>query len=182
MVIRQQALIVVPAIIGILASIFGLLGYFIGIIFGIPSRLGMPLILRSVGYVVLTLGFFLMGWIFKYKKPIEILISTYVTMLKSIKRTPLGKVSSRKELLILQGPQRHVRHPMYFAVVVLFLGWWLVFDRTFLLFMALFFFLWFNAVVIPFEEKELKALYEEEYKAYAKAVPRFFPSLKCRWH
>jgi protein-S-isoprenylcysteine O-methyltransferase Ste14 len=48
--------------------------------------------------------------------------------------------------------------------------------------MTFLFFLWFNLVVIRFEEKELKALYREEYETYAKSVPRFFPSLKCNWH
>ena len=70
---------------------------------------------------------------------------------------------------------------MYFAVVVLLLGWWLTLDFTFLLFMAFFFFLWFNLVVIRFEEKELRSLYGDEYEAYAQAVPRFFPSWKRRW-
>jgi protein-S-isoprenylcysteine O-methyltransferase Ste14 len=66
--------------------------------------------------------------------------------------------------------------------VVLLFGWWLVLAYTFLLFMAFFFFLWFNLVVIRFEEKELRALYGKQYETYAKTVPRFFPSLKCRWH
>jgi protein-S-isoprenylcysteine O-methyltransferase Ste14 len=180
--IRQQALIVVPLIISVLASAFGALGYFIGIVFGLPSRLFMPPTLHGVGVVVLALGFLFMGWLFRYRKPTEILTSTYVTMRKSIRRKRLDDTSARTEPLILQGPQRHVRHPLYFAVVVLLLGWWLVLDYTFLLFMAFLFFLWFNLVVIRFEEKELKALYREEYETYAKSVPRFFPSLKCRWH
>jgi protein-S-isoprenylcysteine O-methyltransferase Ste14 len=180
--IRQQALIVVPLIISILASAFGVLGYFIGIAFGMPSRLCMPPALRGVGIVILALGFLFMGWLFRYRKPAEILISTYVTMRKAIRQTRPDDASARTEPLILQGPQRHVRHPLYFAVVVLLLGWWLVLDYTFLFFMAFLFFLWFNLVVIRFEEKELKALYREEYETYAKSVPRFFPSLKCRWH
>jgi protein-S-isoprenylcysteine O-methyltransferase Ste14 len=36
-------------------------------------------------------------------------------------------------------------------------------------------------VVVPFEEKELKALYGQEYEAYVKSVPRFIPSLKSKW-
>ena len=52
---------------------------------------------------------------------------------------------------------------------------------TFLLFMAIFFFLWFNLVVIRFEEQELRALFGEEYEAYASAVPRIVPSWKARW-
>lgn len=180
--IRQQALIVVPLIIGILAGAFCVFGYFIGIAFGMPGRLCMPPALRGVGVVVLALGFLFMGWLFRYRKPTEILVSTYVTMRKAIRRTRPDDASTRTEPLILQGPQRHIRHPLYFAVVLLLLGWWLVLDYTFLLFMAFLFFLWFNLVVIRFEEKELKALYREEYETYAKSVPRFFPSLKCRWH
>jgi protein-S-isoprenylcysteine O-methyltransferase Ste14 len=180
--IRQQVLIVVPLIISVIISAFGALGYFIVIVFGIPSRLGIPLALRGVGIVVLALGFLFLGWLFRYRKPADILTSTYVTMQKAIKRTRPDDTSLRTEPLILQGPQRYVRHPMYFAVVVILLGWWLVLDYTFLLFMTFLFFLWFNVVVIRFEEKELKALYGEEYETYAKVVPRFFPSLKCRWH
>ena len=179
---EQKARIVVPLIIGILASIFGVLGHFMEIAFGMPSRLCMPPALRGVGVVVLALGFSSMGWLFRYRKPADILASTYVTMRKSIRQTRPADASARTEPLILQGPQRYVRHPMYFAVVVLVLGWWLTLDYTFLLFIAFCFFLWFNLVVIRFEEKELKALYGEEYDVYAKTVPRFFPSWKRRWH
>jgi len=70
---------------------------------------------------------------------------------------------------------------MYFTVVVFLLGWWLLLDYTFLLVMAFLFFLWFNGIVIRLEEKELRALYKKEHETYAKSVPRFFPSLKCRW-
>jgi protein-S-isoprenylcysteine O-methyltransferase Ste14 len=178
--LREQALIVVPLIVGALASALGVLAYFMATAFGLPSRLSMPPALRGVGVVVLALGFLIMGWVFRHRKPAEILVSTYVTMRKSIRRTRPDDVSARTEPLILYGPQRHVRHPMYFAVVVLLFGWWLVLDYTFLLFMAFLFFLWFNLVVIHFEEKELKALYGEEYEIYAKSVPRFFPSLKGR--
>jgi len=180
--VRQQALIVVPSIIGVLASAFGVLGYFMEFAFGMPSRLCIPPALRGVGIVMLALGFLFMGWLFRYRKPVEIIVSTYVTMRKSIRRARPDDASARTEPLTLQGPQRHVRHPLYFAVVVLLLGWWLVLDYTFILFMAFLFFLWFNLVVIQFEEKKLKALYGEEYKTYVKSVPRFFPSLKCRWH
>ena len=180
--IKQQALIVVPLVIGVLASVFGVLGYFIGVAFGIPNRLGIPLSIRGIGLILLVLGFLFMGWLFRYRKPNDIIISTFVTMRKSIKGTRPEDASARTEPLVLQGPQRYVRNPLYFADVVLLLGWWLVLDYTFILFMAFLFFLWFNLVVIRFEEKELKALYGEEFETYTKSVPRFFPSLKCRWH
>jgi protein-S-isoprenylcysteine O-methyltransferase Ste14 len=158
------------------------LGYLLGYALGIPDRFHLSPAIRAAGVAVLGLGFAILGWILRYRKPGEILVSTYVTMRKKIRGAPPEEQSSRSEPLILQGPQRYVRHPLYFADVVLLLGWWLALDYTFLLFMTFFFFLWFNLVVIRFEEKELKALYPKEYEAYAKAVPRFFPSLKCRRH
>jgi protein-S-isoprenylcysteine O-methyltransferase Ste14 len=179
---RQQALIVVPLIIAILASTFGVLGYLMVMAVGLPSRFGMPPQLRGVGVIVLTLGFLLLGWLFRYRKPIEIIASTYVSMRTAIKGARPDNTCPRTEPLILEGPHLHVRHPMYFAVVVLLLGWWLTLDYTLLLLMAFFFFLWFNLVVVRFEERELRSLYGDEYEVYAKTVPRFFPSWKRRWH
>jgi protein-S-isoprenylcysteine O-methyltransferase Ste14 len=67
---------------------------------------------------------------------------------------------------------------MYFAVVVMVLGWWLVLDYTFLLLLAGLLTLWFNLVVIRFEERELRAIFAQQYEAYAKSVPKFIPSLR----
>jgi protein-S-isoprenylcysteine O-methyltransferase Ste14 len=142
----------------------------------------MPTVVRASGVIVLVLGFGVMGWLLRYRKPIDILTSTYVTMRKAVRGTANQNASSRTEPLILQGPHRHVRHPLYFAVAVLVIGWWLVLDYTLVLCMAVEFFLWFDFVVIRFEEQELRTLYGEEYNAYAKVVPRFFPCLKCKWH
>ena len=119
-----------------------------------------------------------MGWIWTYRRPGDILVSTYVTMQKAVRRAAPQEPSARTEPLVLDGPQRHVRHPMYFAVVVIWLGWWLLLDYTPILWMVFLFFLWFNLVVIRFEERELLALYPEQYTAYIRAVPRFFPSIK----
>jgi protein-S-isoprenylcysteine O-methyltransferase Ste14 len=90
-------------------------------------------------------------------------------------------VPARTEPLILSGPQRYVRHPLYLAVLVVILGWWLFLDYTLLLLLILFFFLWFRLVVIRFEERELRALFPEEYEAYARAVPMIFPALRPKW-
>ena len=177
---REQALIVVPLIIGTLICVFAVIGYVVAGALGIPVRLHLPVMMRAAGVGVLAFGFAFMGWIFKYRSPVEIIISTYVTMRKSIRGAPPQEKSARTEPLILRGPQRHVRHPLYFAVVVLFLGWWLLLDYTFLLFMALLFLLWFTMVVIRFEEQELRALFGEEYEAYARAVPMILPSLRPR--
>jgi protein-S-isoprenylcysteine O-methyltransferase Ste14 len=179
--LSQKAIIIVPLVICSIAGAFALLGHLIGHALGMPSRLNMPLAVRGIGVVALMLGVLFMGWVCRYRRPFNILISTYVSMRKIIKRLPPGQASSRTESLILLGPQRHVRNPLYFAVVMLLFGWWLVLDYTLLLFITILFFLWFDLVVIRLEEMELKALYKEAYENYKKGVPRFFPSLKCRW-
>lgn len=181
MAIRRQAFIVVPSVICTLGCVFGFIGYIIGHLLGLPDRLGLPLWARIFGCCVLLAGSALMGWIFKYRKPVDVVVSTYMTMRKIVTCRLAAENSASTEPLIVEGPHRHVRNPMYFAVVVMLFGWWLVLDRTFLLFMAFLFTLWFNLVVIRFEESELRTIFGNEYDMYAKSVPRFIPSLKRRW-
>jgi hypothetical protein len=177
---RGQALIVVPLIIGAISVIFALLGCLALWAFGLPFRLHIPIIMRFAGLAVLAFGSLFMGWIFKYRRPVDILLSTYLTMRKAIRGSEGCDASSRIEPLVIHGPHRYVRHPLYFTVVLLWLGWWLLLDYTFLLFMAFLFFIWFTLVVIRFEELELRVLFGEEYEAYAKKVPMIIPSLRPR--
>ena len=67
-----------------------------------------------------------------------------------------------------------------YGVVVLLLGWWLLLDYTFLLLSTVLSLLWVNFVVAPFEEKELKAIFGEQYEQYTKEVPRMIPFTKRR--
>ena len=175
---RGQALIVVPLIIGAVNVIFALLGCLALWAFGLPFRLHIPIIMRFAGLAVLAFGFVFMGWIFKYRRPIDILTSTYLTMRNACMRSADRDSSSMTESLVFHGPHRHVRHPLYFTVVILFLGWWLLLDYTFLLFMALLFLWWFTVVVIRFEEQEIRVLFGEEYEDYARKVPMIIPSLR----
>jgi protein-S-isoprenylcysteine O-methyltransferase Ste14 len=170
-----RAWIVVPAVIGTLTGTFGVTGYFTTAALGLPQRLDMPLGLRAAGLGLLLLGAGLMTWILRYRRPVQVVASTYETMRKAVRKRVADSIGPRSEPLIVAGPQRLVRHPMYLAVVLLWLGWWLTLDYTLLLFVALFFCLWFNLVVIPFEERELRALCGNRYEEYARSVPRFFP-------
>jgi protein-S-isoprenylcysteine O-methyltransferase Ste14 len=178
---RRQAIVVVPLIILLLTATFALLAHLVVGTVGIPARLHVPTVLRVAGAGVLAFGFTFMGWLFRYRSPSDILVSTYVTMRRGRGGAAATGVPARTEPLILKGPQRHVRHPLYFAVVVMLLGWWLLLDRTLLLLMALLFFLWFVLVVIRFEEQELRALFGKEYEVYARTVPMILPSLRPRW-
>jgi hypothetical protein len=178
---ESLALIVVPLLIGVLCGIFAVIAFWWTRVLGLPLRLHIPWELRALGAGLLAAGCFFMGWVFWFRRPLDLIISTYVTVRKALRGTAPKEVSGRTEPLILLGPYRHVRHPQYLAVVVLWLGWGLLLGSTILLFMALLFHLWFYFVVTRFEERELRALFGQEYEAYSQAVPRMLPSWKARW-
>lgn len=178
--VKCRAIMVVPSVIILLAIVFYTLGHFAAVALGIPHRLGLPPVLRVVGIAVMVLGCLGTGWVLRYRKPADVLVSTYLTMQRAWQRRPPQKDGGGTEFLVLRGPQRRVRHPLYLAFIVNLLGGWLALDYTALLFLTLLFFLWFNLVVIPFEEKELVALYGERYQAYIAAVPRLVPRLTGR--
>lgn len=180
MVTKKRAFLIVLLAIGVLITILGLLGYLIGMAIGLPTRLGLPLLVRIFGVIVLLTGFLLLGWVFSYRKSADVFVSTFLTMRKVITGTLTRDKSARTELLVIEGPHCYVRHPMYFAVVVLVLGWWLMLDYTFILLMAGLLIPWFNLVVIRFEEQELRAIFGEQYESYSKSVPRFIPSFSPR--
>jgi protein-S-isoprenylcysteine O-methyltransferase Ste14 len=87
----------------------------------------------------------------------------------------LKERSRRTEPLVVKGPYKYVRHPLYSDVVLLILGWWLLLDHSFLLISALLLLLWFNFVVAPFEERELRAIFGDDYEKYAERVPEIIP-------
>lgn len=170
--------ILVSLIVLVVFTVSIALGYLICIVIGIPSSFGFMLPLRLFGVFVLASGSISLGWLFKFRKPVDILISTYVTITKVMSGVPFDDSSGRTETLVIQGPYKHVRHPLYFDVVVLMVGLWLLLDYSFLLLSAILLLLWFNYVVAPFEEKELKAIFGEQYKRYSNEVPRIIPFTK----
>jgi protein-S-isoprenylcysteine O-methyltransferase Ste14 len=172
--------ILVSLIVLVVIAVSIALGYLICIIIGIPSSFGFTLPLRLFGVCVLASGFILLGWLFKFRKPVDILVSTYVTITKVTSGVPFDDSSGRTETLVVQGPYKYARHPLYFDVVVLMVGWWLLLDYSFLLLSAILLLLWFNYVVAPFEEKELKAIFGEQYERYSNEVPRILPFTRRR--
>ncbi len=166
----------VPFAVLTLLAVFFALGYLVTSWFRIPQQLGLSLQVRFIGVLVLLSGLASLGWLFRYRKPVDILFSTYVTFSKVGKgRIRLQELSTRTEPLVVKGPYRYVRHPLYSDVVLLLLGWWLLLDYSFLLISTLFLLLWFHFVVTRFEERELRAIFGDDYREYASRVPRIIP-------
>ena len=79
------------------------------------------------------------------------------------------------ERLVITGPNRYVRNPMYLAVTALSLGQWLLLGRPVLLAWAFVFLATTYAFVRGYEEPTLLAEYGEEYERYRATVPGWWP-------
>ncbi|MFX1456264.1 MAG: methyltransferase family protein [Promethearchaeota archaeon] len=102
-----------------------------------------------------------------------ILISiSYYLIYKSHKI--LFRQPENKDDLITQGIFRHVRHPMYLGVLLIYLACILLSISLLTLVIWIFIFLIYNRLA-SFEEKELENLFKEKYLDYKKKVPKWLP-------
>lgn len=79
--------------------------------------------------------------------------------------------------LVVSGWYRHVRNPMYVAVLALILGQALLFADVRLLVYAALIWLAFHMFVTKYEEPTLQQTFGEDYAVYRRAVGRWWPRL-----
>lgn len=77
--------------------------------------------------------------------------------------------------LVVQGPYRWVRNPMYVAVLLVILGQALLFRSSLLVGYALLFWLVVHAFVVVVEEPSLRDQFGSRYDDYRRCVPRWIP-------
>jgi hypothetical protein len=82
----------------------------------------------------------------------------------------------KTDSLVADGPYRLVRNPLYFANVLMVIGIGAMMSRLGF-FVAVVAMLVFCYRLILREEAELQASQGEQYEAYRKTVPRFWPAL-----
>ncbi len=80
--------------------------------------------------------------------------------------------------LVVGGIYRHVRNPMYVAVLAMILGQALLLGQPVLLAYAALLWLVFASFVRFYEEPTLAARFGEDYDAYRLAVPAWLPRLR----
>jgi len=80
--------------------------------------------------------------------------------------------------LVVGGLYRYVRNPMYLAVGTMLIGQALLLGRASLLGYAAIFYAVVIAFVRGYEEPVLTARYGDEYRAYRRAVPGWWPRLR----
>lgn len=79
--------------------------------------------------------------------------------------------------LVVSGAYRHVRNPMYVAVVSLILGQAALFASSPLLAYGAVVWAAFHAFVLAYEEPTLRRQFPQDYAAFVDAVPRWVPRL-----
>jgi protein-S-isoprenylcysteine O-methyltransferase Ste14 len=90
--------------------------------------------------------------------------------------TPLPMDPPKK--LVVEGPYRIVRNPMYWSVAFVMMGEAVVFHSVALADLAAVFFLGVNLFVRLFEEPALRQKFGAEYEEYCRQVPRWLPRFK----
>jgi protein-S-isoprenylcysteine O-methyltransferase Ste14 len=76
---------------------------------------------------------------------------------------------------VVGGAYRHVRNPMYLAVIALMAGQGLLLGRPVLFVYAAVFWVVVAAFVHGYEEPTLASRFGDEYDAYRRAVPAWMP-------
>ena len=81
------------------------------------------------------------------------------------------------ERLVVSGPYRRLRNPMYAAVTAIILGQAALFASPVLALYGAVVWLGFHLFVLAYEEPKLRRSFPAEYEAFAAAVPRWIPRL-----
>jgi protein-S-isoprenylcysteine O-methyltransferase Ste14 len=77
--------------------------------------------------------------------------------------------------LVIRGPYRFTRNPMYVGMLTVVLGWSILFGAARLLLYALALGSSFHLFIIFYEEPHLRGEFPDEYEAYCSRVPRWLP-------
>jgi protein-S-isoprenylcysteine O-methyltransferase Ste14 len=120
---------------------------------------GSPGIWNRFGLIVVALAAALLIWI----------LATVIP--QTPERVKLGMIPS---YLVIRGPYRLTRNPMYIAELGLWLGWIIFFGSPLVLIGFLVLWSVMTLVLLPREERSLEAAFGQTYLQYKSRVPRWF--------
>ena len=121
--------------------------------------------LRAAGWVMIAAG-------------LLVIVPAFVRFVREGSGTPAPVAETDR--LVVGGPYRFVRNPMYLAVMLVIFGQALVLGRLNLLVYGLIAGAAMVAFVKGYEEPRLSALYGEQYDDYRRTVPGWWPRLRRR--
>ena len=142
---------------------------------GVSASLEAPLPIKVFGAAVAALGLVFLFWTVRSRRPRDIVESTWITMRKLLTGGSLQDQAGRTEPFLPKGPYRYVRNPIYFGGTAAVFGAALLQGSLTILVWSILVFAWFWGFLIPFEERELEALFGSQYAHYARQVPKMIP-------
>jgi len=122
-----------------------------------------------------TFVFRMMGWVL-IAAALAVLLDSFARFALQGLGTPAPIFPTRH--LVVSGLFRHVRNPMYVAVVSLILGQGLLFGNVSVLAYGVAVWVGFNLFVLIYEEPTLRNTYGSEYEEFCAHVPRWIPRLR----
>lgn len=173
-VARHQVLLAFPVIAGLILTLYAA-SYGVCALVGLGSDWPLPWAVRLIGCIPLGYAAVMLGWVVRFRGPRAMVESTWITFLKLARRIPVSEPGGRTEPLVVAGPYRLVRHPLYSGVDGLTFGIALLVVHPWALLGAIALALWFLLVLAPFEERELVALFGPAYREYMRRTRRFLP-------
>lgn len=90
--------------------------------------------------------------------------------------TPLPTDPPRE--LVITGPYRYVRNPIYVGVALIYMGYFLWFGYWAILIYSALAFIAVHAFVVLYEEPTLKKKFGASYEKYLERVPRWVPKFR----
>lgn len=78
-------------------------------------------------------------------------------------------------VLVIQGPYRFIRNPMYCGVILMLTGWSNLFGNFWLLIYSMTVALMFHTFVVLYEERRLRRKFGPAYRQYCQTVGRWIP-------
>ncbi len=171
---RRWAYLAIPVIAALVTALYTA-ALAATLLLGLPADLSLPVWARLLGLLPMAYGIGMGAWVVRFRGPAAMLESTWATFLKLMGRRPLEVSAGRSEPLVVAGPYRFVRHPLYSGILGFTLGIAAVSDHVWAYLGCLALGLWFTFVLAPFEERELNALFGPSYAAYMRGTRRFLP-------
>jgi protein-S-isoprenylcysteine O-methyltransferase Ste14 len=150
-----------------LRSIFGLLGWLSAFLYLINpgwmawAQLPLPSWFRWIGAAIMAICIPIIYWVFS-----------------SLGKNVTPTVVTRQEhTLVVQGPYRWVRHPLYTVGLLLFTGFSMLAANWFVFTMLAFAFVILIART-PIEEQHLIDRFGDEYRRYMSRTGRYLPKIR----
>ena len=153
-----------------------------GVFLAIRALVGLLLFFPVIAYVatpgwMIWASFVLPAWIRWLGLIVGLLTIPAVSwVLRSLGHNVSETVLTKRDHeLVMAGPYRWVRHPLYTTGIVLFFALGLIEASWFVLFMAAVAMLLIQLLVIPAEERALVAKFGDRYRAYMDRTGRLLP-------